>query len=52
MSKTTSIPYRSRGDDKKLIAVMGVTGAGKSSLIKALTAKDDVRVGHGLESGM
>jgi predicted GTPase len=33
------------------IAVMGVTGAGKSSLIRTITGNKDVVVGHTLESG-
>ncbi|KAI9756728.1 MAG: hypothetical protein M4579_003729 [Chaenotheca gracillima] len=32
------------------IAVMGMTGVGKSTLIKNLTRSDDVIVGHGVES--
>jgi Fe-S cluster assembly ATPase SufC len=35
---------------KLMIAVMGVTGAGKSSFIKTVTGRDDVGVGHGLRS--
>lgn len=47
----TSISYRPKGDNKILIALMGVTGAGKSSLINALMGKSDVKAGHSLESG-
>jgi Fe-S cluster assembly ATPase SufC len=47
----TSIPCPPRGGNEMIIAVMGVTGSGKSSFIRALTGKDDVKVGHGLESG-
>lgn len=36
--------------EKALIAVMGATGSGKSSLIGAITGRDDI-VGHALESG-
>ena len=33
-----------------IVAVMGVTGAGKSSFIRRLAANDDVQVGHSLQS--
>jgi hypothetical protein len=33
------------------VAVMGVTGAGKSSFIRKVTCNDEVRVGEGLQSG-
>ena len=45
-SKGTN-PFRRK---KTLIAVMGATGSGKSSLIGALTGRYDI-VGHALESG-
>lgn len=32
------------------IAVMGVTGSGKSSFISLCSGSDDVKIGHGLES--
>lgn len=34
-----------------LIAVMGVTGAGKSSFVKLITGNPNVRVGHSLHAG-
>jgi GTP-binding protein EngB required for normal cell division len=34
-----------------VVAVMGVTGAGKSSFIRRITANDEVVVGKGLQSG-
>lgn len=34
-----------------VVAVMGVTGAGKSSFIRRLTGNDEVVVGNGLQSG-
>jgi AAA15 family ATPase/GTPase len=34
-----------------VIAVMGPTGVGKSSFIKALTGAKDIVIGHGLTSG-
>lgn len=46
LSKGTN-PFRR---EKALIAVMGATGSGKSSLIGAITGRDDI-VGHALESG-
>ncbi|KAH7094263.1 P-loop containing nucleoside triphosphate hydrolase protein [Paraphoma chrysanthemicola] len=33
-----------------VIAVMGVTGAGKSSFIKNITKREDIQIGHGLTS--
>jgi septin family protein len=35
---------------KVVVAVMGVTGAGKSSFIRRVTGNDDVQVGHSLQS--
>lgn len=37
--------------DRVTIAVMGPTGTGKSSFIKRLTGRNDIAIGHGLESG-
>ncbi len=34
-----------------VIAVMGMTGAGKSSFIKAVSGREDISVGHKLSSG-
>ncbi len=34
-----------------VIAVMGVTGAGKSSFIASVTGRIDVQIGHDLYSG-
>jgi Fe-S cluster assembly ATPase SufC len=39
-------------EDCVLFAVMGVTGAGKSSLIKAITGSEETVVGNGLTSGI
>ena len=36
---------------EEIIAVMGATGAGKSSFIKMVTEDEGVVVGHGLTSG-
>ena len=33
-----------------VVAVMGMTGSGKSSLIKTITRHKDVVIGHGLKS--
>jgi hypothetical protein len=38
-------------DKKCLIAVMGPTGSGKSSFIKVITGRQDIKVGHTLLSG-
>jgi hypothetical protein len=35
-----------------VIAVMGVTGAGKSSFIKNVTGNASIQIGHGLDSRM
>ncbi|RBR16891.1 hypothetical protein FVER53590_25820 [Fusarium verticillioides] len=37
-------------EDTVVIALMGVTGAGKSSLIKTITKKSSIVVGHNLQS--
>jgi putative ribosome biogenesis GTPase RsgA len=34
-----------------VIAVMGLTGVGKSTFIKNITGREDIKVGHTLESG-
>lgn len=34
-----------------VIAVMGVTGAGKTSLISNLTQDASIEAGHGMDSG-
>jgi predicted GTPase len=34
-----------------VIAIMGVTGAGKSSFIACVTGRKDIKVGHELYSG-
>lgn len=34
------------------IAVMGVTGAGKSTFIRQVTGDSSIRIGQGMESGM
>lgn len=39
-------------EEEVVVAVMGVTGSGKSTFIRTMTEKDHVHVGHGLESGM
>ncbi|KAF9386283.1 gTPase, IMAP member 8 [Mortierella sp. AD011] len=39
-----------RQNGTKVVLVMGVTGAGKSYLIKDISGRDDVKIGHNLES--
>jgi len=38
-------------DTDVVIAVMGLTGVGKSSFIKNVTGREDIHIGHGLTSG-
>jgi len=38
--------------DEIFVAVMGATGAGKSTFIQKLAKDPRIKVGHGLESGM
>jgi ribosome biogenesis GTPase A len=50
--KTAHLPRAPGGrKDNVVIAFMGPTGVGKSSLIKALTGVEDITIGHGLTSG-
>jgi ABC-type hemin transport system ATPase subunit len=35
-----------------VIAVMGMTGAGKSSFIKRVSGREDIIIGHKLSSGL
>jgi hypothetical protein len=44
LTRTNHIP------DDVIIALMGVTGAGKSTFIKLVTGRDDIVVGHALTS--
>lgn len=37
-------------DDEILIAVLGVTGAGKTTFISKATGRTDLKIGHGLQS--
>ena len=39
------------GSDDKVIAIMGVTGAGKSSFVRAVTGDKSIEVGDALQSG-
>ncbi len=39
-----------RLQDRLVVAVMGSTGAGKSSFVKLVTGRSDVQVGHSLHS--
>jgi ABC-type proline/glycine betaine transport system ATPase subunit len=34
-----------------VVAVMGLTGVGKSTFIKTVTGRDDIPIGHSLSSG-
>ncbi|RPB00761.1 hypothetical protein L873DRAFT_1678794 [Choiromyces venosus 120613-1] len=44
------LDYKAHMEDEIVIAVMGVTGAGKSHLIRQVTGQTDITVGDGLES--
>ena len=44
------IDYKTLMEDEIVIAVMGVTGAGKSHLIRQVTGLNEIAVGDGLES--
>jgi len=48
---TPEIPLKDTPKDEVVVAVMGVTGSGKSTFIKTMTGNAGVHVGHGLESG-
>lgn len=37
--------------EERIVALMGATGAGKSSMIKLATGNEDIAIGHGLTSG-
>lgn len=39
-------------DSSVVIAVMGMTGVGKSSFIRSVSGRKDVVVGHTLSSGL
>jgi ribosome biogenesis GTPase A len=47
----TNTRKRKGGGPDVVIAVMGVTGAGKSSFIATVTGRKDIQVGHDLNSG-
>jgi ribosome biogenesis GTPase A len=42
----------SKSKAEVVVAIMGLTGAGKSSFIQTVTGNRDVGIGHGLNSGM
>ncbi|PWW74264.1 hypothetical protein C7212DRAFT_353408 [Tuber magnatum] len=44
------IDYKALMEDEIVIAVMGVTGAGKSHLIRQVTGLNEIAIGDGLES--
>ncbi len=45
-----SVPADEDMDDITAIAVMGVTGSGKSNFIKHATSSERIKVGHSLQS--
>lgn len=45
-----SIPPTMKERQKIFIAVMGVTGSGKSTFIQTATGSDDVHIGHTFKS--
>jgi ABC-type proline/glycine betaine transport system ATPase subunit len=38
-------------EEDVVIAIMGMTGVGKSTFIRTITGCDDIVIGHGLMSG-
>jgi|SRR5437016_3885923 hypothetical protein len=42
----------SKRQSEKIVILLGVTGSGKSSFVKAVTKQDDIVVGHGMCSCM
>jgi ABC-type hemin transport system ATPase subunit len=42
----------SQKSSNAVIAVMGMTGAGKSSFIKEVSGRKDIVIGHKLSSGL
>ena len=48
MARVASMIERNK-DGKVCIAVLGVTGAGKSTFVTVATGAGDVKIGHGLE---
>lgn len=50
MSQPEGIPFSKVAEDVVLIAVMGVTGSGKSNFVKLVTESEEVVVGKALTS--
>lgn len=50
-STTVRPENRNERRPQVVIAVMGVTGSGKSTFIRNTTGRNDIFVGHGLNSG-
>lgn len=50
MSQPEGVPFSEIVEDVVLIAVMGVTGSGKSSFVKLVTGSEEVVVGNDLNS--
>jgi len=44
--------HKTSGSENIVIAVMGMTGVGKSSFIKTVTGDENIVIGEGLESGV
>lgn len=49
-TKKLGIQFPEFSNRSILVAVMGMTGAGKTSFIKEVTGLDEMEIGHGLES--
>lgn len=47
----SSIKWGKIEDGRVIVAVMGVTGSGKSSFIRKMTGREDIVVGDSLSSG-
>jgi predicted GTPase len=49
--RRTNRNRNSKSRAEVVVAIMGLTGAGKSSFIQTVTGNRDVGIGHGLNSG-
>jgi hypothetical protein len=50
-ARASEVPHYPISTEEIRIAVMGMTGSGKSTFIKRVTGREDIQVGHSLNSG-